>query len=61
MAGTPYYLITSCCDQGTSQAQFTIPGSGTVNNGVYVFNGISFQEGTTGMWFYSGFCYTYNI
>jgi hypothetical protein len=58
MAGTPYYLITSCCDQSTLQAQFIIPGSGTISNGVYVFNGVSFQEGTTGMWFYSGFCYT---
>jgi hypothetical protein len=34
-----------------------IPGGGVVANGVYVFNGISFLEGTTGMWFYSGYCY----
>jgi hypothetical protein len=57
MAGIPYYLITSCCDQSTTQGQFIIPGAGIVANGVYVFNGITFQEGTTGMWFYSGFCY----
>jgi hypothetical protein len=57
MAGTPYYLITSCCDQSTTQGQFIIPGSGIITNGVYIFNGISFQEGSTGMWFYSGYCY----
>lgn len=58
MAGIPYYSITSCCDQSTTQGFFTIPGSGSVANGVYVFNGITFLEGSTGMWFYSGFCYT---
>ncbi len=57
MPATPYYLITSCCDQSTTQGQFLIPGGGIVADGVYVFNGISFQEGTTGMWFYSGYCY----
>jgi hypothetical protein len=56
MAGTPYYLITSCCDQSTTQGQFLIPG-GVITSGVYVFNGISFQEGTTNMWFYAGYCY----
>ena len=58
MGGTPYYQITSCCDQTVSSGVFTIPGGGTVTNGVYVFNGITFQEGSTGMYFYSGFCYT---
>jgi len=58
MAGTPYYSITSCCDQSTTQGFFTIPGSASVTNGVYTFNGITFLEGSTGMWFYSGFCYT---
>jgi hypothetical protein len=53
---TPYYLITSCCDQSTTQGQFLIPG-GVITSGVYIFNGISFQEGSTGMWFYSGNCY----
>jgi len=57
MPATPYYLITSCCDQSTTQGQFLIPGGGIVADGVYIFNGISFQEGTTGMWFYSGYCY----
>lgn len=54
----PYYSITSCCDQSTTQGFFTIPGSGIVTNGVYVYSGLSFLEGTTGMWFYSGYCYT---
>ena len=58
MPSTPYYSITSCCDQSTTQGFFTIPGSLLVANGVYTYSGISFLEGTTGMWFYSGFCYT---
>lgn len=57
MSSTPYYLITSCCDQSTTQGQFLIPGSGLISNGVYVFNGTTFLEGTTGMWFYAGYCY----
>ena len=57
MAGIPHYQITSCCAQATNSGVFIIPGSGTLSNGVYVFNGISFLESTTGMWFYSGFCY----
>lgn len=59
MAGIPYYSITSCCDQSTTQGFFTIPGSTVVvTDGVYTFTGITFLEGSTGMWFYSGFCYT---
>ena len=54
----PYYSITSCCDQSTTQGFFTIPGSLLVANGVYTYSGITFFEGITGMWFYSGFCYT---
>jgi hypothetical protein len=58
MASIPYYAITSCCDQSTTQGFFTIPGSFTVANGVYVYTGITFQDPSTGMYFYSGFCYT---
>jgi hypothetical protein len=55
----PYYSITSCCDQSTTQGFFTIPGSTVVvTDGVYTFTGITFLEGSSGMWFYSGFCYT---
>ena len=57
-AKIPYYHITSCCAQEISSGDFHIPGSLLVANGVYVYNGISFLEPTTGMWFYSGFCYT---
>ena len=57
-AKIPYYHITPCCAQEISNGDFHIPGSLLVANGVYVYNGISFLEPTTGMWFYSGFCYT---
>lgn len=58
MAGVPRYRITSCCDQAVSTDVFNIPSIGLVANGVYVYNGISFEESTTGMWFYNGYCYT---
>ena len=58
MGGVPRYRITSCCDQDVVTDVFNIPSSGIVANGVYVYNGTSFQESTTGMWFYNGYCYT---
>ena len=54
----PYYTIIPCCSQATMTGDFNIPGPSLVANGVYVYNGLSFQEPITGMWFYSGFCYT---
>ena len=57
-AKVPYYHITPCCEQATPSGDFRIPGATLVANGVYVYNGISFQDPATGMWFYSGFCYT---
>lgn len=54
----PYYSIVPCCSQSTMSGNFYIPGTALVANGVYVYNGVSFQEPITGMWFYSGFCYT---
>jgi hypothetical protein len=53
----PRYRITSCCDQAVITDIFNIPSSGLVTNGVYVYNGTSFEEPTTGMWFYAGYCY----
>jgi hypothetical protein len=58
MAGIPRYRITSCCDQAVVTDIFNIPSSGLVTNGVYVYNGTSFEEPITGMWFYNGYCYT---
>lgn len=54
----PYYQITSCCDFGVITDSFIIPATGTVTDGVYVYNGITFTEPVSGMAFVSGFCYT---
>jgi hypothetical protein len=58
MGGVRRYRITSCCEQDVSTDVFNIPSSGLVADGVYVYNGTSFEESTTGMWFYNGYCYT---
>lgn len=58
MAGVPYYRITSCCDQDVVEDLFHIASSGVVIDGVYTYFGPSYQEPTSGMWFYSGYCYT---
>lgn len=57
MAGIPKYIITSCCEQFVSSGTFNIPGIGTITNDLYVFNGPSFTEPTTGMAFIAGYCY----
>jgi hypothetical protein len=58
MTSTPHYQITSCCDFGTTQGLFIIPAMGIVADGVYIYNGVTFVEPTTGMSFVSGTCYT---
>ena len=53
----PFYTITPCCPQATLFYDFNIIGT-LVADGVYVYNGLSYQEPLSGMWFYSGSCYT---
>jgi hypothetical protein len=53
----PFYTIIPCCPQATMSYNFNITGT-LVADGVYVYNGLSYQEPLSGMWFYSGFCYT---
>lgn len=53
----PFYTIIPCCPQATMSYNFNIVGT-LVADGVYVYNGLSYQEPLSGMWFYSGFCYT---
>jgi len=53
----PYYTITPCCPQGTMTGNFNITGA-LVADGVYQYVGGTYQDATTGMWFYNDFCYT---
>jgi hypothetical protein len=54
---TPYYTIIPCCPQGTMTGNFNITGA-LVADGVYKYVGGTYQDATTGMWFYNNFCYT---
>ena len=54
---TPYYTIIPCCPQGTMTGNFNITGT-LVADGVYKYTGLTYQDATTGMWFYNDFCYT---
>ena len=54
---TPYYTIIPCCPQGTMTGNFNITGT-LVADGVYKYTGSTYQDATTGMWFYNDFCYT---
>ena len=54
---TPYYTIIPCCPQGTMTGNFNITGT-LVADGVYKYTGLTYQDATTGMWFYKDFCYT---
>jgi hypothetical protein len=53
----PYYTIIPCCPQGTMTGNFNITGI-LVADGVYKYTGSTYQDATTGMWFYKNFCYT---